>query len=467
MRIRTLRATDPRSENEIKIQFSKGDLIADNFFSILIGENGTRKSQSLRDILDLSFTSITRLRQTGLAIENKSGTLTYWASKRAGSPYLPSKVIAVSGVATDRFPSRLSGRLRKNEVRYSREDRYHYIGPRSESNLVSRSQSLQEIVRMLIENYSKVSERQTALSAAFDVLPTSKGCLFNFRHNVEVKRGQCDVESLSYALHDGEPSKAKRFELAPEELKQQVVLLMNSDFPLEVKLDLDDEDSTGISPDFSAEVFALALDCGAITVDDSYSLMPSGAQLPLSEFSSGQWHIFSSLLFVALAVENDALILVDEPENSLHPHWQREYLTLFSKAVSSCEGVHVLVATHSPLVASALPQNRAQVIRLSRTRYGNLVAKELASGPFGWTADDILEEVFALPSTRSQLFAQELDRTLKLFAKGDRQNEELIQRVKKLVAFSSSLPEDDIARGVIETLRTVILPDAQAKARKK
>lgn len=262
-------------------------------------------------------------------------------------------------------------------------------------------------------------------------------------------------------LESSEPTKAGRFREGDAFLREQCLLLLNSKQSIRLTLDLADIESTGLSRNVSPAALGFALECGAVSLDKSYSLTRSGDQLSLSEFSSGQWHILSSLLFVSLAVEDDTLILIDEPENSLHPQWQREYLNLFAKAISSCDGVHVIVATHSPLVASSLPPDQAEVIQLGRTRVGNVVAKEVTAGPFGWTTDDILEKVFGLSSTRSQLFVAEMDRALKLFAKGDRKNPMLVKLVRELAEFAVLLPEDDLARSVIATLRSVVLPDVQ------
>jgi ABC-type Mn2+/Zn2+ transport system ATPase subunit len=455
MRIRTLSVSNTDSERELKIQFGRGSEHGGNFFSILVGENGTRKSQSLRAIVDLGYSSITRVRQSGLSVVGRLGQLTYWSNRNSEQKVLPSKIIAVSGVATDRFPSRITGRIRKRGV----NDTYRYIGPRTENNLVSRAQSLIEIVRTLLTHHDRVPSRHEQLKAAFELIPISKGCLFEFeRINSDWKK-RWDVDSLLEILQRTEPQKAEKFKTADSWLREQCLTMLNGKNPIVLALNLDNIESQGISHSAAPETLAFALECGAISLSDPYSLTESGKRLALSEFSSGQWQLLSSLLFVALAAENDTLILIDEPENSLHPQWQREYLVLLERAISSCSGVHVIVATHSPLVASSLPPGRAEVLRLSRGRTGNVNAKEMKAGAFGWTADDILETVFGLPSTRSQLFANEMARALHLFAKGNRKNAELISRVRELAEFAKLLPEGDAARSVIATLKSVVLVD--------
>jgi predicted ATP-dependent endonuclease of OLD family len=197
------------------------------------------------------------------------------------------------------------------------------------------------------------------------------------------------------------------------------------------------------------------LSSGLIAVANSYTYNSGGELLPLSEFSSGQWQILSSLLFAALSVENDTLILIDEPENSLHPAWQQQYLRKLHSIISCVKGVHVVVATHSPLVAASLGPDISEVIQLRRWR-GRLLAKPLVAGPYGWTADEILKTVFGLETSRSIGFSELMDDALNLFARGDRKNPKLIKLVSSLADILPSLPEDDVARELILTLVGVV-----------
>ena len=453
MRIRTVNALDLRSERNIKIQFGSAKIESDNFFSVLVGENGTRKSQTLRDILDISFSSATRLRIEGRNFSGKSGELVYWSNRGTERMTIPSKIIAVSGVASDRFPSRLTSRLRSARVR----DVYRYMGPKSDNNLISRAQSYSEIVRVIVASTERIPMRLKQIGAAFELLPSISALRFEFDRILAPNRQPWTLDSLTLFLKEYEPSKVGKFALSEIVLKEQCVRLLNSRGKIVFNLDSLGVTHSGLSVKNHLKICEFALECGAIRTSELYATGPGLSRVALADLSSGQWQILSSLLFVALAVEDDTLILIDEPENSLHPQWQREYLTLLETAISSCKGVHVVVATHSPLVASSLPPDVSEVIRLIRNRQGNVAASEVKCGPFGWTADDILEQVFGLSSTRSQLFSKEMDRALKLFSLGDRSNRELIRRVKALVEVSKSLPSDDIARSVISTLQSVVL----------
>ena len=75
----------------------------------------------------------------------------------------------------------------------------------------------------------------------------------------------------------------------------------------------------------------------------------NGMEIPLERLSSGEQHelvLFYRLLF---HVQKDSLILIDEPEISLHVTWQRKFLADL-KDVVDMSHFDVLVATHSPQI---------------------------------------------------------------------------------------------------------------------
>ena len=73
----------------------------------------------------------------------------------------------------------------------------------------------------------------------------------------------------------------------------------------------------------------------------------NNAILPLASLSSGEQHelvLFYELLF---KVEPNALVLLDEPEISLHLAWQQQFLGDLVEMVK-LSSFDVLIATHSP-----------------------------------------------------------------------------------------------------------------------
>ncbi len=71
--------------------------------------------------------------------------------------------------------------------------------------------------------------------------------------------------------------------------------------------------------------------------------------LPLTNLSSGEQHELVLLYEMLFKVKSDSLILIDEPELSLHVVWQQQFLKDLQE-ITRLVGFDVLIATHSPLI---------------------------------------------------------------------------------------------------------------------
>jgi len=81
------------------------------------------------------------------------------------------------------------------------------------------------------------------------------------------------------------------------------------------------------------------------------ALRRKGAVLPLNAASSGELSLIASLAFLVAAARPGCLVLIDEPENSLHPQWQKEYLPMLADLLYRWSP-QIVIATHSPLIVS-------------------------------------------------------------------------------------------------------------------
>lgn len=72
----------------------------------------------------------------------------------------------------------------------------------------------------------------------------------------------------------------------------------------------------------------------------------SVADLPIANLSSGETQIVLLFALVAFSEPNNSVFIVDEPELSLHPKWQYEFMESFLKLCS--KDSQVIIATHSP-----------------------------------------------------------------------------------------------------------------------
>ncbi|GAC1569826.1 MAG: hypothetical protein NVS3B3_24200 [Aquirhabdus sp.] len=89
-------------------------------------------------------------------------------------------------------------------------------------------------------------------------------------------------------------------------------------------------------------------------------------EYPFSELSSGEKNRILTAAKVLSHARNRCLILVDEPETSLHLHWQRIFHTSLVQMLSGVPHFHVVIATHSPIIVSECAHmNDVEIVTIS------------------------------------------------------------------------------------------------------
>lgn len=147
-----------------------------------------------------------------------------------------------------------------------------------------------------------------------------------------------------------------------------------------------------------------------------FKIKATGEIHSADELSAGEKQIFfrgGSLLRMEL---NDSIILIDEPELSLHPEWQQKILE-FYKGIG--ENNQIIIATHSPHIVSSC--KKEEVIVLDRED-GRTVVKSNVEETYGWTVEQLLLSVFELKSVRNPEVQEKIDRFKMLYINKEKLN---------------------------------------------
>ncbi|WP_426990565.1 AAA family ATPase [Pseudarthrobacter sp. Y6] len=75
----------------------------------------------------------------------------------------------------------------------------------------------------------------------------------------------------------------------------------------------------------------------------------SGRMLSVANLSSGEQHELILTKYLLFDAKPNALVLIDEPEISLHVAWQKAFLDDL-QSFSSVSNVRFIIATHSPQI---------------------------------------------------------------------------------------------------------------------
>jgi len=102
----------------------------------------------------------------------------------------------------------------------------------------------------------------------------------------------------------------------------------------------------------------------SVTVKDGFRFRAEGnGFIDLSLLSSGEQNEVVMLYTLVFSVEDDSMLLIDEPENSLHVLWQKKFMRTIEE-VSALKSLFVIVATHSPQIIGSRWDNCCDLTEL-------------------------------------------------------------------------------------------------------
>lgn len=194
--------------------------------------------------------------------------------------------------------------------------------------------------------------------------------------------------------------------------------------------------------------FVQDLDKLSIIVLDDIKLHKRNKEVPLAEISSGENQLILGLLGIFATIKPSSLILIDEPEISLHPNWQLQYVSLLKKMFATYGGCHFVICTHSHFLVADLENKSSAIIALEKGEKG--VVANLLNGidVYGWSAEEILYSIFKVRTVRNYFLEADLTELLGLISNNSR-NGELI-RMKLTAVRNVSLSVNDPLNAVIE-----------------
>lgn len=122
-----------------------------------------------------------------------------------------------------------------------------------------------------------------------------------------------------------------------------------------------------------------------------------GKRMPIEKLSSGEKQIVfrgGFLLKNQRSIEG-SVVLVDEPEISLHPKWQLEIMTFLKNLFSNNgqQSSQIIVATHSPFIIHNATRSSDKVIVLKKDEDGKIITLSTPEY-YSWSESQIVKEAF-------------------------------------------------------------------------
>ncbi|TDQ18603.1 putative ATP-binding protein involved in virulence [Algoriphagus boseongensis] len=450
-----------QGQNIPLIMDKKGDL-NNNHFTVIIGKNASGKSRILASILN----KIRIAKNHRLKPLEDSGYLRLWLNNEeymiSGKSYNPDdfkeiNLLSISNSLFDKFP--FSTKSDKN---------YTYIGQRMIGLSTHRRAIINDVLDVLNDNIN-TKEYQTKALKLFNFIGIEPFIRIKLRLGTNYK----SIEKND--KHFIDPSSDLRKFLL--ELSQQR-FFQNQSYFLEKKAN-DNDFINGLKEYIQKNLLFFArsnytetidytIDFNSTTKSDhftqdyeyfsilrrlnllsyySITVRKGNQEFDILESSTGQIGLLTTLLRALPHLKDNSIILIDEPEISLHPTWQMQYIELLQNYLSGFSGCHILIATHSHFLLSDLNPDWSSVVTIEAQKDG-LNGEVLEYTPYSWSPEAILYNVFGIKGLRNHYFEYDVRTLLELISNNSKNKTKIKNLIEKLEEFK--LPQGDPMKTILD-----------------
>jgi len=179
-------------------------------------------------------------------------------------------------------------------------------------------------------------------------------------------------------------------------------------------------------------------------------LRKGGTSFPLSFASSGELSFIALLVHIAFCANDRSFIFIDEPENSLHPQWQREYFDLLKGAIgyNRCK---VVVATHSPLIISSVSEkNDVEIFKRENDFFSRVVS-------FSDNAEELYIDYFDTLTPKNRALSNRCVDIIDRFTSGEISLKTARERLAEFQEMASDVAQKKFLNGVGDLIKKVAI----------
>jgi len=170
----------------------------------------------------------------------------------------------------------------------------------------------------------------------------------------------------------------------------------------------------------------------------------NGDKFSIDEVSTGENTLFAKVLYLYLNEIKNKVILIDEPELSLHPSWQNKILKVYENFAKT-NNCQIIIATHSPHIIGSAKNEYLRVLTFNNENNVEVISGSIS---YGRNINWVLEEVMGTEYTREKSILDEIRKIEKLL-----DDEQYIEAEKSIDLLESVIGRND---NELVRLRTVL-----------
>ena len=247
-------------------------------------------------------------------------------------------------------PKWFETRLQENKIKLIAAQRLYHIRP-NDSVIVAIRRDSEELARNIQKEISNASEISAALDSSFPNRLMSEMKKRKVHPFNELLKALADLENMRKRLNDvgliGSDNKQLEWDIQTEEMKKVLWLYiedskekLNAYKVIVEKLTLMRDI---INRRFKFKQLSIDKEKGYVFKDSSNPNLT----IPVDKLSSGEQNEMVLIYHLLFNCNENDIIMIDEPEISLHITWQHHMIEDFGE-ISKLNHLSLLLATHSP-----------------------------------------------------------------------------------------------------------------------
>ncbi|CNG42111.1 AAA family ATPase [Yersinia kristensenii] len=166
--------------------------------------------------------------------------------------------------------------------------------------------------------------------------------------------------------------------------------------------------------------------------------------------SSGQINLLNIFFGISSCITDNSLILIDEPEISLHTDWQIKFIPLIREVFSKYKGCHYIIATHAPMIISNVGSTHSSILNMT-------TGDTISSKDFNNQSSDYINlYLFGTPGPKNETINREVVSLLSAISKRKKLTESDFKKARFLIKWSYELIDGDPTKDLVNILEEAL-----------
>lgn len=132
-------------------------------------------------------------------------------------------------------------------------------------------------------------------------------------------------------------------------------------------------------------------------------------ELAMGELSEGEKQLITVLGLLKFTKDDEALILLDEPDTHLNPTWKWKYLNFLDEVVHNSNKTQIVFCTHDPLLIGGMEKEQVRVFRRDEKYKIEVIEPDVSPKGLG-VAGILTSELFGMPTILDKKTQEMLNR---------------------------------------------------------